>query len=381
MSRISGKITEKPVKIRQKLNRRPLPYQEKMCYYLNHKNVDCRATPVSTKEESKCFPDNIGSDAGGSPDHSPDHDVTQLAKEYGTPLYLMDEAADPEPTAGCICRRSVTISAPALCHCTPARRRPSSRCTASWRRRAWAWTWCPPGNCTPLSARASRRSGSTSTATARPMRIIAYGVHQGIGFFVADNREELLALEKTAAEADVTQKILLRVTPGIDPHTYEAVSTGKVDSQIRCGGGDRTGHGTGEAGSDAAPSGPAGAALPCRLAGVRRGCVPADAGYHGAVPGVTSGTRPALTLSDLNLGGGYGVRYTDEDEAIDIPARLAELAASSEGGNGTVGPAHAPVPDGTGPQHCGGCGDDAVHRWLCRSAFPAISSTRRWTAA
>ena len=34
-----------------------------------------------------------------------------------------------------------------------------------------------------------------------------------------------------------------------------------------------------------------------------------------------------MTLSDLNLGGGYGVRYTEEDEAIDIPARLAELAA------------------------------------------------------
>ena len=34
-----------------------------------------------------------------------------------------------------------------------------------------------------------------------------------------------------------------------------------------------------------------------------------------------------VTLSDLNLGGGYGVRYTDEDEAINIPARLAELAA------------------------------------------------------
>ena len=34
-----------------------------------------------------------------------------------------------------------------------------------------------------------------------------------------------------------------------------------------------------------------------------------------------------VTLSDLNLGGGYGVRYTAEDEAINIPARLAELAA------------------------------------------------------
>ena len=44
---------------------------------------------------------------------------------------------------------------------------------------------------------------------------LAYGVSQGIGFFVADNREELLALEKTAAEANVTQKILLRVTPDV----------------------------------------------------------------------------------------------------------------------------------------------------------------------
>ena len=34
-----------------------------------------------------------------------------------------------------------------------------------------------------------------------------------------------------------------------------------------------------------------------------------------------------VTLSDLNLGGGYGVRYTAEDEAINISARLAELAA------------------------------------------------------
>ena len=28
------------------------------------------------------------------------------------------------------------------------------------------------------------------------------------------------------------QKILLRLTPGIDPHTYEAVATGKVDSKF-----------------------------------------------------------------------------------------------------------------------------------------------------
>lgn len=45
-----------------------------------------------------------------------------------------------------------------------------------------------------------------------------------------------------------------------------------------------------------------------------------------------------VTLSNLNLGGGYGVRYTAEDEAIDIPARLAGAGGLSEGGNGTAGP-------------------------------------------
>ena len=59
-----------------------------------------------------------------------------------------------------------------------------------------------------------------------------------------------------AGQAGIRQKILLRVTPGIDPHTYEAVSTGKVDSKF--GAAVETGQAmdTGEACSDAAPSGP-----------------------------------------------------------------------------------------------------------------------------
>ena len=36
-------------------------------------------------------------------------------------------------------------------------------------------------------------------------------------------------------------------------------------------------------------------------------------------------SETGVTLHDLNLGGGYGVRYTEEDASIDIPARLAEL--------------------------------------------------------
>jgi len=61
---------------------------------------------------------------------------------------------------------------------------------------------------------------------------IAAAMDAGVGYFVSDNTEELSALEKEAEKRGVFQKVLLRLTPGIDPHTYEAVATGKVDSKF-----------------------------------------------------------------------------------------------------------------------------------------------------
>jgi len=61
---------------------------------------------------------------------------------------------------------------------------------------------------------------------------IFFAIRSGIGYFVIDNREEVEAVERIAGELGVKQKILLRITPGIDPHTYEAVATGKVDSKF-----------------------------------------------------------------------------------------------------------------------------------------------------
>ena len=61
---------------------------------------------------------------------------------------------------------------------------------------------------------------------------VAYAMDAGVGYFVADNREEVDAVEKEAARRGAHQKLLLRITPGIDPHTYAAVATGKVDSKF-----------------------------------------------------------------------------------------------------------------------------------------------------
>jgi diaminopimelate decarboxylase len=53
-----------------------------------------------------------------------------------------------------------------------------------------------------------------------------------IGRIVVDNFYELDLLQKLAQEAGVKQDILLRITPGIDPHTLAKIATGNVDSKF-----------------------------------------------------------------------------------------------------------------------------------------------------
>ena len=58
---------------------------------------------------------------------------------------------------------------------------------------------------------------------------IDFAIRHNVGYFVVDNVEELFAIDEIAARYNIKQKIMLRITPGIDPHTYAAVATGKVD--------------------------------------------------------------------------------------------------------------------------------------------------------
>ena len=253
------------------------------------------------------------------------YDVTQLAKEYGTPLYLMDEAR-----IRANCRMYLQAFRD---HFGPGSLPLYASKAASFKQMYRIMAEEGMG----VDVVSSGELYTALSAGFPAERIyfhgncktdadLAYGVSQGIGFFVADNREELLVLEKTAAEANVTQKILLRVTPGIDPHTYEAVSTGKVDSKF--GAAVETGQ--------AMELVKLALTLPhldlrglhCHVGSQVFGEGVYQRTLDIMVPFLASiREETGVTLSNLNLGGGYGVRYTAEDEAIDIPARLAELAA------------------------------------------------------
>lgn len=156
---------------------------------------------------------------------------------------------------------------------------------------------------------------------------IAYAMEKGIGYFVADNVEEVKAVEKEAARRGIKQKLLLRLTPGIDPHTYEAIATGKVDSKfgtpIETGQADeiveftlKQEHILLEGFHCHVGSQVFGEDIFERAAVVMLEFIAAMRDKYG------------YTARVLDLGGGYGVRYIESDPYLDIEIKVGQVAAS-----------------------------------------------------
>ena len=155
---------------------------------------------------------------------------------------------------------------------------------------------------------------------------IAYGVKHGVGTFVVDNEDELRALDKHLSSVGKRQKVLLRISPGIDPHTFKAVVTGSVDSKF--GSPIQTGQ----------------AEEITRLALSLKNI---DlVGFHCHIGSQIFDHEPFVDAADimlrfiayirektgftarvLNLGGGLGVRYVDSHPDIDYAEVIGEMAA------------------------------------------------------
>lgn len=156
---------------------------------------------------------------------------------------------------------------------------------------------------------------------------IVYGMENHVGYFVADNVEEIKAIEIEAARRNIRQKVLLRLTPGIDPHTYEEVATGKVDSKF----------------GSAIETGQADEITAFTLAQPHVELM----GFHCHVGSQVFAEdifeRAAVVMLEfvaamnekygymakqLDLGGGYGVRYVESDPYLDVDKKVSEVAAA-----------------------------------------------------
>lgn len=156
---------------------------------------------------------------------------------------------------------------------------------------------------------------------------ISYAMEHGVGCFVADNREEVRAVEAEAARRGLRQRLLLRLTPGIDPHTYEADATGKVDSKF--GSAIETGQAEELALYTLAQPHVELAGFHCHVGSQ----VFAEDVFERAAVILLEfmsmmERRHGFRAEVLDLGGGYGVRYVDSDPVLDVEEKLGQVAAA-----------------------------------------------------
>ena len=273
--------------------------------------------------KSKYICENISRTAGGELAFA-GVPLSALAKKHGTPLYLFDEDRIRE-------RVRTYLDAMRDCFGTRSRVLYASK-AASFKRiyeimreEGMGIDVVSVGEIYTARLASYPLERAYFHSNNKTDRDIEYAIDNGVGYFVVDNEEELVAINAIAASRDVRQRVLLRITPGIDPHTYAAVSTGKVDSKF----------------GSAIETGQADSITALAL------CLPAIdlAGFHCHVGSQVfdsevylSAARVMLdfvkhiadtlgyTARELDLGGGYGVRYTDSDPEIDIASNIASVA-------------------------------------------------------
>ena len=158
-------------------------------------------------------------------------DTVALAKKHGTPLYLIDENKIREN-----CRRYVSsvqkhfgkksiplYASKALCYLDIYRILKEEGTGVDVVSGGELYTALKAG----FPASLMFFHGNN-----KPDGEIDFAVSNGVGYFVVDNREELEEVSAAAGRHGKNQKILLRLSPGIDPHTHKAVVTGSVDSKF-----------------------------------------------------------------------------------------------------------------------------------------------------
>ena len=156
---------------------------------------------------------------------------------------------------------------------------------------------------------------------------VEFAIASGVGYFVVDNIEELRSIDRIAGERGICQKILLRLTPGIDTHTYEADQTGKIDSKF----GVSIETGQAEELTEYTLT-----LKNIRLTGfqchIGSQVFEEDVFERSAVIMLEFIARmkekTGYAAEYLDLGGGYGVRYVNSDPYLDIETKIEDVAVS-----------------------------------------------------
>ncbi len=155
-------------------------------------------------------------------------DLVELAKRYGTPLYVIDEA-----TLRGICREyknafkgkniNMMYASKALCSLA------TSSIIAS---EGFGFDTVSAGEIYTVYKAGADMSKVLFNGNNKSRREIELAIDLKVGRFSVDNFYEAKLLNQIAQEKNVNVDVLLRVTPAIECHTHEYIKTGQLDSKF-----------------------------------------------------------------------------------------------------------------------------------------------------
>ncbi len=159
------------------------------------------------------------------------YDTLELAKEFGTALFVMDEDRIRQRCREY--RQAMAAYLPAGSHPLYASKAMSiKRIYQIMKEENMGVDVVSPGELYTAVKAGFPMENAYFHGSSKTDADIRFAMEHKIGFFICDNADELDAIVAEAARQGICQKILLRLAPGIDPHTHEKINTGRVDSKF-----------------------------------------------------------------------------------------------------------------------------------------------------
>lgn len=251
-------------------------------------------------------------------------DTVELAKEYGTPLYVLDESGVRAACTsyrqsierfyqgkGMVCYASKAFCCKEICRIMDSEQMGLDVVSEGELYTALQAGFPPERICF---------HGNNKTD-----HELRYALESNIGLFIVDNVYELERLNSFAHEMGKKAAISFRIKPGVDAHTHEFIRTGQIDSKF--GVALETGEAMQIVKEALKLENVVLKGVHCHIGSQIFELEPFELAAQRMIEFMAQvKEETGYTIEELDLGGGFGICYTEKDAALRYDSYMEKVS-------------------------------------------------------
>lgn len=156
---------------------------------------------------------------------------------------------------------------------------------------------------------------------------LAFAIKENVGRIVVDNMYELENVNKEAAKQGKTVNVILRIKPGIDAHTHSFIMTGQIDSKF--GFALETGEAMDGVKAAISAENICLKGVHCHIGSQIFEVAPFEHAAEVMIAFIAKiKAETGVELEELDLGGGFGIKYSENDNPLAYSEYMATVAGT-----------------------------------------------------